>query len=321
MAGQRHAQKFEGSVSDHKIVQAKIFKIMTQPELGKKITELRKAKGLTQEELVERCNISVRTIQRIEAGEVTPRSYTIRTILDVLGYSINDIEYVDDTRKKGFLHWISQQLLINVDFQEPSRLLIQQLNLAWIFGIVYFILGFFESTADFIRYTENRLIYHPATYISLKIVSLMAFMFFQRGFVVAGGLLKNYLLSVSSIIIIFGVLLTTSLDIASIYNEEIYSESTLGAMGITFGVLGIIFGIALIRLRKETGDLALATGVFQILAGFFFMTLVLSFVGFIILIPAELCAIILLFKIVRLTITRIHEMESRRVELSGDQVL
>ena len=31
--------------------------IMKQPELGKKISELRKAKGLTQEELVEKCNI------------------------------------------------------------------------------------------------------------------------------------------------------------------------------------------------------------------------------------------------------------------------
>ena len=39
---------------------------MKQPDLGKKIVELRMAKGLTQEELVELCNISIRTIQRIE---------------------------------------------------------------------------------------------------------------------------------------------------------------------------------------------------------------------------------------------------------------
>jgi len=36
---------------------------MNQPDLGKKIAELRKAKGLTQEELVEKCNLSVRTLQ------------------------------------------------------------------------------------------------------------------------------------------------------------------------------------------------------------------------------------------------------------------
>jgi len=40
---------------------------MNQPDLGKRIVELRKAKGLTQEELVAKCNLSVRTLQRIEA--------------------------------------------------------------------------------------------------------------------------------------------------------------------------------------------------------------------------------------------------------------
>jgi transcriptional regulator with XRE-family HTH domain len=63
---------------------------MKQPELGKKIAELRKAKGLTQEELVEKCNINVRTLQRIEAGDATPRSYTIKTIFPALDYNIYD---------------------------------------------------------------------------------------------------------------------------------------------------------------------------------------------------------------------------------------
>jgi transcriptional regulator with XRE-family HTH domain len=63
---------------------------MKQPDLGKKIAELRKAKSLTQEELVKRCNLNVRTLQRIESGVVTPRSYTIKTIFAALEYSIND---------------------------------------------------------------------------------------------------------------------------------------------------------------------------------------------------------------------------------------
>ena len=63
---------------------------MKQPELGKKIAELRKAKGLTQEELVEKCNINVRTLQRIEVGEATPRSYTIKIIFAALDFNIYD---------------------------------------------------------------------------------------------------------------------------------------------------------------------------------------------------------------------------------------
>jgi transcriptional regulator with XRE-family HTH domain len=57
---------------------------MEQPNLGKRISELRKAKGLTQEELAEQCKISARTLQRIEAGAVAPRSYTVRVIFAAL---------------------------------------------------------------------------------------------------------------------------------------------------------------------------------------------------------------------------------------------
>lgn len=69
---------------------------MNQPELGKKIAELRKAKGLTQEELVEKCNISVRTLQRIESGDVMPRSYTIRIIFAALDYNVDSLEVNDN---------------------------------------------------------------------------------------------------------------------------------------------------------------------------------------------------------------------------------
>ncbi|WP_105070122.1 helix-turn-helix domain-containing protein [Nonlabens arenilitoris] len=64
---------------------------MNQPELGNYIAQLRKEKGLTQEELVELCNINVRTIQRIENGDVTPRSYTVKNILEALGKSIDEV--------------------------------------------------------------------------------------------------------------------------------------------------------------------------------------------------------------------------------------
>ena len=43
---------------------------MNQPDLGLKITELRQQKNLTQEKLAEYCDVSTRTIQRIESGDV-----------------------------------------------------------------------------------------------------------------------------------------------------------------------------------------------------------------------------------------------------------
>lgn len=57
---------------------------MKQPELGKKIGEIRNQKGITQKELSESCNIDIRTIQRIETGEVSPRMSTLRLIAETL---------------------------------------------------------------------------------------------------------------------------------------------------------------------------------------------------------------------------------------------
>jgi len=79
---------------------------MKQPALGRRISELRTTKGLTQEELVEKCNISVRTIQRIENGEVTPRSYTIKTILEALDYDLNKISEDDSDFINTLIRWL-----------------------------------------------------------------------------------------------------------------------------------------------------------------------------------------------------------------------
>lgn len=46
-------------------------------DTGKLIKELRLKKGMTQEELAAKTEVSSRTIQRIENGEVDPRAYTL----------------------------------------------------------------------------------------------------------------------------------------------------------------------------------------------------------------------------------------------------
>lgn len=53
-------------------------------ELGKKIAAARKLKGLTQEELADLSQITVRTIQRIEANANTPQSFTLKAIAKAL---------------------------------------------------------------------------------------------------------------------------------------------------------------------------------------------------------------------------------------------
>lgn len=48
--------------------------------IGQKILEIRKSKGLTQEELAELSSINLRTIQRIENNENEPRGKTLKLI-------------------------------------------------------------------------------------------------------------------------------------------------------------------------------------------------------------------------------------------------
>lgn len=51
---------------------------------GELIKELRIEKGMTQEGLAEMTELSTRTIQRIEKGEVDPRAYTLQMIAQAL---------------------------------------------------------------------------------------------------------------------------------------------------------------------------------------------------------------------------------------------
>ena len=59
---------------------------MNQPDLGLKISELRQQKNLTQEQLASDCEVSTRTIQRIESGEVEPRSFTRNSLSNILEF-------------------------------------------------------------------------------------------------------------------------------------------------------------------------------------------------------------------------------------------
>ena len=63
---------------------------MNQPDLGLKVSDLRQQKGLTQEQLAERCEVSARTIQRIESGEVDPRAYTLHCLSEALEFDFGE---------------------------------------------------------------------------------------------------------------------------------------------------------------------------------------------------------------------------------------
>ena len=74
---------------------------MNQPDLGLKITELRQQKGIIQEKLAEYCEVSTRTIQRIESGEVEPRSFTRNSLSNILDFDFGK----ENTNNQSF--WLA----------------------------------------------------------------------------------------------------------------------------------------------------------------------------------------------------------------------
>lgn len=281
-------------------------RIVKQPELGRKILELRRARGLTQEELVEKCNISVRTLQRIEIGEVTPRGYTIKTILAALECDLSTVSESDDESTTPSMGFVRKHLLLETDPAGSTGFLSTQLTIAWIAGVLYFMLSLFEGAADALR--EDTLVSNPGFTIALKLSVLATFVFFQRGFIILGRLSGNYLLVIVSFVLIFGELLTQGYDVVSVFSDSAERGLVLGAEAFAYGAILIVYGIALRRLRKVVGLLASVAGLFEIAAGCFFLTVVLSLFGLFVLMPAELLEIIILFR--GLTIMQTQPMAS-----------
>ena len=77
---------------------------MNQPDLGLKVADLRQQKGLTQERLAELCEVSPRTIQRIESGEVDPRAYTLHCLGEALEFDFGEENTGNENLWLAILH-------------------------------------------------------------------------------------------------------------------------------------------------------------------------------------------------------------------------
>ena len=269
-------------------------KAMQQPALGQRLLALRQEKGLTQEELVAACNISVRTIQRIEAGEVTPRTYTVKTILSALG---EDFEGFVETQVESEL---KKAFFLKIDDSKQASFLTTHLKIAWIAGIVYFVLGLVEIPADGYRYFEEGLLYPHYVHVILKMFTMISLVLFLRGFILCGNILNNYLLKIVVFIMLIFSVIYYIIDIASIYADVLDHGIILIAESMVFGVVGILMGIAMLRLQKAIGNLAIVAGIFEIVTFACFATVILAMGGFVLLVPTTILEIIVLYKVAQL---------------------
>ena len=246
---------------------------MKQPELGKRIFELRKRNGLTQEELVEQCNINVRTIQRIEAGEVNPRSYTIKIILEVLGEDLQNINE-SSLDEKNVINWTNTEL--------------KSLNKSWVFGVFYSIITLIGILME-VYFTTHKvsgfwLLVFRIPYVILFFLFVIPFL---KGYKIIAQKFNNTLL-INAIYIYFGIAILISF--ATFFMK---SNGFIGALEIAigvflmmiFGVGELIMGLGILGLKENLGSFAQVTGIVKIVNGIMAITLILWPVALFLIIP------------------------------------
>lgn len=254
---------------------------MKQPQLGQKIQEWRKAKGLTQEELVERCNINVRTIQRIEAGEVTPRSYTVKAILEVLEVEPEDMKSFQSEKSEA---------------TGPDNLS-SWLRFSLIAGIVYLILAVIESALDAQLFIE-KLSYSLGFgyfYTFLKMSVLVSFIMFTGAFYKLSNLFSNLLLKLMSV---FLIILTFVFILEDVVTYWLGIDLVTGLLlrSLIAGLVYILFASSFLHLSKSQGTIYIIAGALGILTGVSFMTVVFAIPGLIFLTIFEISLIVLLYQ-------------------------
>lgn len=79
--------------------------------LSERIRQRRMQKGYSQEYLADSAQVSIRTLQRIEAGQTEPRGHTLIALADALDVAIEDL--MDFTKKndRSILHLINLSAL------------------------------------------------------------------------------------------------------------------------------------------------------------------------------------------------------------------
>ncbi|MES2378053.1 MAG: helix-turn-helix transcriptional regulator [Bacteroidota bacterium] len=249
---------------------------MAQSKLGKRISELRASKGLTQQELADSCNLNVRTIQRIEAGEVAPRMYTLNLLAKPLEMDLNTL---------------------NQDSAETKKLS-KKIKLAFIAGAVFSINGI-PIIYDLITHGLNSIMH-----LLTSIIHILSCIAFFSGFYYIGSFYKNWILAISALIMAILLPAINILDLIKHYYFSIGEFLLFILMSINMIIIGVgLLKESLERKGCENSRTYKIAGISIILTSVFYLTLNTKIInaGLILSLPANLVLVYILYKEMRLS--------------------
>jgi transcriptional regulator with XRE-family HTH domain len=243
---------------------------MKQPELGIKINEIRNQNGITQKELADSCNVDIRTIQRIESGEVIPRMSTLKLISETLEIELSTFN--------GYVP------------SEQGLYLDKILLLSFISGIIYLVnWGFWTPILP-----KNEFILRMG--INFGIINVITGILYNYGFYELGKQMGNKILQIASIVVMIttALFLITLLLAGSDFVPFIYLNKLVVTLS---GLNGIVLGIGLFKAKSKFMGLYKIAALFQILMSPFFIIPVdsLNLIGCWLAIPFLVCINTILF--------------------------
>lgn len=138
-----------------------------QNSIGKRVKEIRHAKGLSQELLAEISKTSLKTIQRLESGSNTPRSYTIASVAAALGTSVEALAPVPCEIENPGEEPRDFQFLLKVNFACLAGILIPFANILLPVYLLY------KSKADQLTRDVAKRIVSFQLYITLGVIFII----------------------------------------------------------------------------------------------------------------------------------------------------
>ena len=105
---------------------------MLQNKLGEKIRQLRKSKGLTQEQLAEKIGIDNKHLSRIEKGRHMPTYKILKNLATALDFDIYEIENkpLTDLQQQDKIYLKSLTILNSAKTEEEKKYYLEALQLA-----------------------------------------------------------------------------------------------------------------------------------------------------------------------------------------------
>ncbi|PKE47787.1 helix-turn-helix domain-containing protein [Macrococcoides caseolyticum] len=154
------------------------------------VSELRKKRFLTQENLADEAHVTVRTIQRIEVGEEVSKE-TLKCVSNALGVTVNELfESVESKEKEVEIMELSQEQELQINYRKNEMFAIRLFSI----GVIFFILAFFAkfiSTVPSINYREI----YGIIWVSILVLSIAFLKYFLSVFI-SKNLDKKYPLTV-----------------------------------------------------------------------------------------------------------------------------